>query len=461
MEDLLSQAESSPLSLDWALTLEERGKKISSGFYDLIVIKNPLQEKPVLQSIAGLMKKAPSSGFIVCSEAGSSKEAGQLIVDGVHEYLTYPLSISDLVSAVTQILENLRRSHGETSGKVAEANWSEVFIGDSPQIKHCLEVAIKAAAMDVSVLITGETGTGKELLSEMIHLQSARSAGKFIIVDCAALPEHLVESTLYGHERGAFTSAERSRKGLVQEAHRGTLFLDEVGELPLDQQRRFLRVLDTGTFRKVGGDAELYSDFRLIAATHRDLDKMVTHEKFREDLLHRIRTMEIRMPALRDRPDDIEALAQRHLEEFCRETEQPVKKMSSGFLSHLMNYEWPGNIRELFNTLERSVAAAGEEHLLQKIHLPVSVRASAARRVADSMNSGLGRGKETSDSGHASSFPTLADFRQKAIHQAEKEYLQNLIDHSRGSIETAVTLSGLSRSRLYALLKEHGLTLKK
>jgi two-component system NtrC family response regulator len=321
-------------------------------------------------------------------------------------------------------------------------------------------MAVKAAQTNVNVLLTGETGTGKEILSEMIHQWSSRHGRNFIVVDCAALPEHLVESTLYGHEKGAFTGAERDRRGLVQEAGGGTLFLDEIGELPLELQKRFLRVLDTRKFRKVGGQQELTSDFRLIAATNRDLDEMVARSEFRADLLHRIRTLQINLPPLRDRPEDIEPLAQGHLKEFCEDMGQPVKKMSPRFLSALREYAWPGNVRELFNSIERAVADAGNLAMLQRFHLPVTIRAESARKVAS--RSGPARTPEYFGKAEEndSFFPTLADYRRDIIVEAEAEYLRQLISRSQGDVEKAVSLSGLSRSRLYALLKNHGLSLK-
>jgi len=461
MDRLLSQAEHGPIQLEWVLSLEEAAGKLSSGSYTVVVFKNPLQNEKILDRIPRYVEMADSSGIIVCSAEGSAKEAERLIMAGVYEYLPYPISMPDLVSAVTQVLESLlRREEANADNAIHETDWSRSFIGNSPQIRECLEMAVRAAQTEVSVLVTGETGTGKELLTELIHRESNRNKGNFIVVDCAALPEHLVESTLYGHEKGAFTSAERDRRGLVQEASGGTLFLDEIGELPLELQKRFLRVLDTRKFRKVGGQQELTSDFRLLAATHRDLDEMVARGEFRADLLHRIRTLRINLPPLRNRPEDIEPLALCHLEAFCEDMGQPVKKMSPRFLAALGEYAWPGNVRELFNSIERAVAAAGDLPVLQRFHLPVTIRAESARKVA----SRSGPARVSRDTGIAEEnenlFPALSEYRQEAVAEAEVEYLRQLISRCRGDVEKAVRLSGLSRSRLYALLKEYGLSLK-
>ena len=460
MAQLVEQAKHGPIQLEWVLNLEEASNKLHVGAYPVVVFKNPLQGENILDRIPRYIENTAASGFIVCSEEGTGEEAERLIMAGVYEYLPYPLSMPDLVSAITQLLENLRRLEKDAANIISETDWFRSFIGKSSRIRECLEMAAKAAKTDVSVLVIGETGTGKELLSEMIHQWSSRRGRNFIVVDCAALPEHLVESTLYGHEKGAFTGAERDRRGLVQEASEGTLFLDEIGELPLELQKRFLRVLDSKKFRKVGGQKELTSDFRLIAATHRDLDEMVARSEFRADLLHRIRTLQINLPPLRDRPEDIEPLALDHLEEFCKDMGQPVKKMSPRFLSALREYAWPGNVRELFNSIERAVAAAGDLAMLQRFHLPVTIRAESARNIAS--RSGPARIPE--DIGNAgendSVFPTLADYRQEVIVEAEVKYLRQLISRSQGDVEKAVSLSGLSRSRLYALLKTHGLSLK-
>lgn len=460
MGRLVSQAEHGPIQLEWVLSLEEAARKLNSGSYPVVVFKNPLQDEKILDRIPRYMERAVSSGFIVCSAEGTAEEAERLIMAGVYEYLPYPISMPDLVSAVTQLLESLRRIKTNAGNGLCETDYFRSFIGNSPQIRECIEMAVRAAQTAVSVLVTGETGTGKELLSEMIHRESKRHSGNFIVVDCAALPEHLVESTLYGHEKGAFTSAERERKGLVQEASGGTLFLDEVGELPLELQKRFLRVLDTKRFRKVGGQQELTSDFRLIAATNRDLDEMVARGVFRADLLHRIRTLQINLPPLRDRSEDIEPLALCHLEEFCQDLEQPVKKMSPRFRSALREYAWPGNVRELFNSIERAVAAAGDMAVLQRFHLPVAIRAESARNVASRSGPALLSRDVGIASKDDSFFPTLAAFRQEAIAEAEVEYLRQLISRCRGDVEKSVKISGLSRSRLYALLKNYGLSLK-
>jgi two-component system NtrC family response regulator len=461
IRELLEQDRSlENIRFDWADNPEKAKEKLQAQPYQVVVVKNPLSDRSVFPLMPGLMGVDPSTGFIICSSEGSSDEAEQMILEGVFEYLPYPISVPDLLSAVEQVLENLKNRLSDLDEKDSNQIWSDAFIGESLELANCLEMASRAAATDVNILITGETGTGKELLAELIHKRSSSGAKNFIVVDCAALPEHLVESTLYGHEKGAFTSAERSRKGLIQEANGGTLFLDEIGELSLEIQKRFLRVLDTKTYRRVGGDQELYSDFRLIAATHRDLDEMISKGKFREDLLYRLDTFHIHLPALRDRPEDIPLLAHHHLEQYCRDLGQPVKRLSNRFLSTLKDYSWPGNIRELFSAVERSVTAAVQEDTLHRFHLPVAIRIDSARKIAERTDTRKKRKNTGKRLESQQDFPTLTEVREVTIADAESDYLLKLVTMADGDVDLAVRISGLSRSRLYALLKKYGLSLK-
>ena len=237
-------------------------------------------------------------------------------------------------------------------------------------MEACLELLVQAVGGDGNVLITGETGTGKELFAKAIHSHSPRAHKNFVVVDCGALPETLIESTLLGFEKGTFTGAERSQEGLIKQADGGTLFLDEVGELPLALQKAFLRVLQERRFRPLGAKQEVTSDFRLIAATNRDLEDMVGKDLFREDLLYRLRTLAIDIPPLRLRPEDVTELFFYYLPRLSKKAGMETKGFSPEFLEMLHRYPWPGNVRELIGALEAAIHSTGPSHILYPAHLP-------------------------------------------------------------------------------------------
>ena len=342
------------------------------------------------------------------------------------------------------------------------------LVTSNNRFMECIKLAGQAARSDVNVLITGETGSGKELIAQVIHELSDRSKGNLVLVDCAALPDNLIESTLFGHVRGAFTGAERTQEGLISQAHGGTLFLDEVGELPLLIQKSFLRVLDEQTYRPVGSQNLKRSDFRVIAATNRDLKGMVSKSLFREDLLHRLMVISILVPPLRDRREDIPLLAEHHVQAICRRHGIARVQLSPEFIIALGGYPWPGNVRELINALERSIVAAGGGGVLYPFHLPSHIRSRQGEMVQDAgpltetrPAVGTARPPRQADRSERKipepfSFPPLQEEREAAIRQIERDYLERLMEHTRGNISQAVRISGLSRSRLYGLMKQYG-----
>ncbi|MFP5212390.1 MAG: sigma 54-interacting transcriptional regulator, partial [Acidobacteriota bacterium] len=289
-----------------------------------------------------------------------------------------------------------------------------------------------------------------------IHHNSRRSGKPFVVVDCAALPDTLVESTLFGYEKGAYTGADKAQSGLVKKADGGTLFLDEVGELPLSVQKSFLRVLQERKFRQVGGGTEIRSDFRLIAATNRDLDAMVDRHQFRKDLLFRLRAFTIELPSLRERAEDIKEISVYHVGKLCECYGLPDKRFSPDFFEVLARYGWSGNVRELVNALERAVSAAGQEPVIFPKHLPVYIRVHLAR-------ASLGQGQEVQEadaSQDAAKRPKpilkLVETREAAIAEVERQYMRELMTVSK-DMQEACAVSGLSRSRLYALLKKYNI----
>jgi two-component system NtrC family response regulator len=329
------------------------------------------------------------------------------------------------------------------------------IIGSSEKLSGCLRSLQEAATTDASVLICGETGTGKELFARAIHENSSRVHGNFVAVDCTVLPETIVGSLLFGHEKGSFTGADKTCEGLIRQAHGGTLFLDEVGELSPTLQKAFLRVLQERRFRPIGNCNEVESDFRLVAATNRDLQHRVTHGQFRQDLLYRLQSYLIELPPLRSRTDDIQSLADYHVNRLCKRYGFCAKQLTPEFIQTLSLYPWPGNIRELINTLEQTLFAAQQETTLFAKHLPQHIRIQVAKSALKSSavkNSIL-------PAYTASSLPCLQDFRTGVFRLAEKQYLASLVQHAGQNVRQACQLSGLSRSRLYTLLKKHEILL--
>jgi two-component system NtrC family response regulator len=326
------------------------------------------------------------------------------------------------------------------------------IIGDSRKITSCLELLAQAAGSDVNVLITGETGTGKELFAKAIHSNSSRAKRNFVVVDCTALPETLVESVLFGHTRGAFTGADRSEEGLIKQADGGTLFLDEIGELPFLIQKRFLRVVQEHRFRPVGGRQESKSDFRLVAATNRNLESMARQGQFREDLFHRLRTISIELPPLRELLEDIKKLTVFYMNSLCERFGIVPKGASPEFWEVVTAYKWPGNVRELIQALEKALLSARDEPMLFPKHLPTYIRIHVARNSFPRKPAGQGQPEMPSN---VPKVPAkLKEIRKAAVSEAEQQYLKDLISFVGGDINKACRISGLSRSRFYTLLRK-------
>ncbi|NLT24091.1 MAG: sigma-54-dependent Fis family transcriptional regulator [Syntrophorhabdus sp.] len=396
------------------------------------------------------IRETPSSPEIIIITGFDDRGAAELALkNGVWDYIRKPSSIKQMQLALLRALQ-YRKEKGYQRAPAALK--MDGIIGKSPRVGACLNLVAKAAQGDANVLISGETGTGKELFALSIHNNSSRRHKSFVVVDCASLPQNLVESTLFGHKKGSFTGADRARDGLIRQAHGGTLFLDEIGELSLSIQKSFLRVLQMRSFRPIGSDTEITSDFRLISATNRDLGKMVEEGQFREDLLFRIRTLHIDLPPLRDHPEDIRELLVHYVARLCEQYGVGNKGFSPEFLAALKAHDWPGNVREFISTLEKAISEAFHQPTLYPKHLPSDIRIRLKRSELDT-GSGFEPHHEM-----AEPIPVLKAYRDEAVAAAEREYLERVIKTSRGRLEEICRLSGLSRPRLYALLKKYNLT---
>ena len=396
------------------------------------------------------IRNVPSAPeVIIITGLGDPDGAELAIKQGAWDYVEKPLSVKDVMLAVERALQY--RDKKRTAVRTVALK-REGIIGGSPMLSAAFDTLAQAASSEANVLITGETGTGKELFALAIHKNSGRADRNFVVVDCAALPETLVESTLFGHLRGAFTGADKPREGLIKQADGGTLFLDEIGELPISIQKAFLRVLQERRFRPVGGGQEVSSDFRLIAATNRNLEDMVKSGGFREDLLFRIRTIVLALPPLREIKEDIKDLVVRYVPRFCERYEIPMKSFSPDFHDALMAYDWPGNVRELIQALEKAIVSAKDEPMLFPRDLPDHIRIGLARASVLRKRSPAAAAPQTLGVPATS---TLAAFREAGLAKLEADYLVSLMSRANGDIGEACRISGLSRSRLYALLKRH------
>jgi DNA-binding NtrC family response regulator len=335
-----------------ALALEPQG-------FDLVISDLRLPGEPGTELIA---RAAPVPVLIMTSYA-SMRSAVDALKQGAVDYVAKPFDHDELLETVARVLHQQASHRSEPPDITDKGGDRQQMIGECPAMQAVYTRIRKTAPADVTVLIQGESGTGKELVARAIHQQSKRAGAPLICVNCAAIPETLIESELFGHEKGAFTGASAARTGLVEAADSGTLFLDEIGELPLDAQARLLRVLQEGEIRRIGSVETRHVDVRLIAATHRDLRALSKTGEFRLDLYYRLNVMQIDLPPLRDREDDILVIADVLLEKACRRHERNGLRLSRAARREIRDYPWPGNVRELENALERGVILA-EGHLI-------------------------------------------------------------------------------------------------
>jgi two-component system NtrC family response regulator len=434
-----------------ALNLQQGVETAYTQAVDVVFLDVKLPDGNGLE-ILPRVQAAPSLPEVIIMTGFGDPDGAELAIrHGAWDYIQKPSTVEAMTLSLTRALQYREE---KKASKASLTLRREGIVGNSPKMKACLDLLAHVANSDANVLVTGETGTGKELLAWAIHENSGRARKNFVVVDCAALPENLVESILFGHEKGAYTSADRAREGLILQADGGTLFLDEVGELPLTIQKSFLRVLHERRFRPVGGKQEIASDFRLIAASNRNLDEMVRKDLFREDLLFRLRSFTIELPSLRERIEDIPDLIAYHAAKLCERYGIEPKGFSPDFLDALMTYPWPGNVRELIHALERALLNGRYERILFPKHLPTHIRAQIARSSVN--EKGEREMPEVQEAEAPGVFPTIQEVRDRAIAEVEKKYLMDLTGLTRGDIKEACRLSGLSRSRLYLLLKKHG-----
>ncbi|HEU5189927.1 MAG TPA: sigma-54 dependent transcriptional regulator [Methylomirabilota bacterium] len=399
---------------------------IAGARYDVILTDLIMDDTGGLEVLAAAQARAPATRVLLMTAFGSLETAIEAMRQGAYDYLTKPFKLAEVTHAVRRALDDqrLREENARLRAEVERQFGFERVIGESRLMRGVLEQVRAVADSDASVLLLGESGTGKELVARALHWSSGRRAGPFVPVNCAAVPEGLLESELFGHEKGAFTGADRKRAGLFAAANGGTLFLDEVGDLALTTQVKLLRAIQDKAVRPVGGSEDVQLDLRLVTATNRELLALVQEGRFREDLYYRLAVIPIRLPALRERPEDIPLLAQHFLREAATRLGKSLTGFSSDALEWLREHRWAGNVRELENVIERAAVLA----------------ADATVTVADVRT-------------ELAAAPTAPPLRP-TLEELERQYIRRVLDEVRGDKQAAAKILGVSVRTLQRKEKE-------
>ena len=452
------------------------GLRMAVDPVDVVLLDVWLPDGNGLEHQAAFAHLPGNPDVVVITGNGDGDNAEAALRSGAWEFLTKPLQMRDIEQCLRQVLQFRQNRSPASESLVVDSGH---ILGTGQGMGRALKLLAQAAKSEVNVLLLGETGVGKELFARALFRNSARAAKPFITVDCASLPETLVESHLFGHSRGAFTGADRARDGLLLAADKGTLFLDEVGDLPQPMQGVFLRALEQRRFRPVGEVREVSSDFRLVAATNKNLELMAKENSFRADLLYRLQGVTIVIPPLRERLDEIPALARQAIARFCLSSDQPEKTLSDDALGMLLEYTWPGNVRELIHSIQRACLAAGKGDQLLPAHLPTHMRVDCLRRrmgpagcqpgsgnaiaaniAAPGMAAGCGLQTQAmtvqSVAGPDVAGQNTPSLREWKL-QAEKAYVRQVWDLSGEDVRKAAEVAGISRGHWYELMKKIGL----
>jgi two-component system NtrC family response regulator len=435
-------------SVSKASTLADGLKEAAARDYNVILLDVNLPDGSGLDRLTSFRASGINPEVIIITAYGDRKGADMALNSGAWDYIHKTSSISEIRLSLSRAIQYAQGLQNRSPLPV-DINL-EGIVGRSDRFAFCLGRIAQAARSEANVLVTGETGTGKELFAQAIHRNSSRGDKAFVTVDCAALPPTLAESLLFGHEKGAFTGADRPLDGMLLQAHGGTLFLDEIGDISPPIQKAFLRVLQERRFRPLGSKNERESDFRVLAATNRNLDELVGSGQFRSDLLYRIRSLAIDIPPLRDHAEDIPELILFYTKRLCNKYNIEAKSFSPEFLTMMNRYNWPGNVRELVNALEWAIAAAFQEPILYPKHLPANIRLHFAYESP----------AKSPDRQPAGSLLPLKELRESVISNAEGRYMSDLMHITRGDLKEACRISGLSRPQLYAIMKKHNVSRK-
>jgi len=402
-------------------------KEFEQQTFDLSIIDLQLVQQDGISLMEEFHKINPDMPAIILTAYGSIESAVEAMRRGAYTYLTKPFDPRELLFQIENALET-RRLTGEIKilkGLLEERYNFKQIIANSEKMQRVLEQIYHVAETDSTIFIAGESGTGKELIAKTIHLASYRKEKPFVAINCAAIPETLLESELFGHAKGAFTGAIRSVKGLLSQANEGTIFLDEIGDTPLSIQVKLLRFLQERQFYPVGSQSPVEVDVRVIVATNRNLEEMIQKGQFREDLFYRIYVIPIHLPPLRERKEDIPLLVEHFLNKFNRQMKKEVKGLTPGAMQKLIFYHWPGNVRELENVIEHTMAMTKHGFITEDLIFFLSRSTETLKPLKESRS----------------------DF--------EKDYLRSLLEFTKGNVSQASKLAGKYRADFYNLLKKY------
>jgi DNA-binding NtrC family response regulator len=407
---------------------------------DLVLSDLTMPAMDGLQLLEEIRARHSASLFVLVTAHGDERTAVRALRNGAYDYLPKPFDNDEVRALVARAREVLALRAENARLREELAGEFRGLIGGSAALREVVKVIRRAGPTDATVLVTGESGTGKEVVARALHAESRRRGGPFVALNCSALPGDLVESELFGHVRGAFTGADRDREGLFEAADGGTLFLDEVGDLALPAQAKLLRALEERTVTRLGSNKPVTVDVRVVAATHRPLDRMAADGGFREDLLYRLRVIPMHLPPLRERREDIAPIALHFLAEMAARHRRPVRALGEGARRALLAYDWPGNVRELRNAIERAVVLAeGDE--IEAADLPPQLLESAAPlRPVDAALADL----------------PFAEARERAVDAFERAYLQAALER-HGNVSAAARALGLHRQSLQKKLRQLGI----
>ncbi|MGB5158231.1 sigma-54-dependent transcriptional regulator [Desulfobacterium sp. N47] len=414
--------------VETAASGEEALDKIKETRFDILFVDIKMEGISGLEVLETVKGSDPDVAIVMITAYGSIQTAIEAIKKGAYDYLLKPFDPHELGVLIEKILENQAQARENLylREQFKETTRFESLIGQSMAMQEVFELIQNVAPLNTTVLITGETGTGKGLAAKAIHTHSPRCQGPFVVVNCGAIPENLMESELFGYQKGAFTDAKTTKKGRLEMAHGGTLFLDEIGEIGMRMQIDLLRVLEDRIFYRVGGTQPIETDFRIIAATNRTLQEAITNGTFREDLYYRLNVVSFKMPSLRERKEDIPLLADHFLHRFTQETNKQIDRINRDAMDEMMLYDWPGNVRELENAVERSVVIAKKRTIIPQ-DLPI-FRSDAI--CIPSANS---------------------------LEEIEKTHINRMLSDNEWNISATAKVLGVDRSTLYSKIKRYNI----
>jgi len=424
-----------------ATTGTEVAEKVKDTNPDLVIMDVRMPELDGIEALSKLKVSSPKTSVLIMTAFGSSNNAIRAMELGAFDYITKPFELDKISHTVKRVIEyrDLTSEVQVLRDEISSLVQTERIVGNSPAMQEVYKTVGKVAKADATVLITGESGTGKELVAEALHYNSNRRSGPIVKVSCAALPETLLEAELFGHEKGSFTGAMTQRRGRFEMADKGTIFLDEIGEMSLPMQTKLLRVLQERKIERVGSSLPIKVDIRIICATNKDLQRQVEQQKFRDDLFYRLNVINIHMPPLRDRKEDIPALVEHFLAKHRYSATAQPAAISEEALKRLMEYDWPGNVRELENVVERAVVLSRGQIITSR-ELPFGDHEA---------------GEHEEEGGDEVSVEK--SFFKKSVAQFEKDLIMKALRDATGNRSKAAEMLGIYRRLLYAKIKEYGL----